>query len=496
MIACLVIGLLLALGAPAGAQQVAEEELKSAGPDIEFENYSGPYARVDTAEEIKAIGFVLAETGRFLTKYSILRASDPREQGKFEADILSIDPDAKVDHIENVRRILAGYLEGAFRYAAEDARLLARFATVYNAVNRGNVDYFAGKYKAVVLSHLNRQNAGISTRYYEWPGATRLLIPLTAGAAEGKLGALSTTELTEEKVIEELRKQPDQGLEERKDMVELKEREIDEKQAEVQAAEKKLTEEKAELEKKEAEQAVAKTAEEKKEAAAEVAKQQEEVKKAEAAVEAKKAEVAAKEAEVTAERGGIIADERAQEAKAGEGKAGAAAAGPLTFADQLYFLKVRPREPSGSLSGTLSILDPGPPKVGVTSPVSFVRGRAYYFFKDSILVVAQEGSANAPARLILLNPLTLEPLARSTEEVYADSFVLIQAGAIYAVVKSGSEHRLARFDEKLALTARSPAAVDKDSSLSLFADRVYVSSAARDILALDAKDLSQQALVR
>ena len=500
MIACLVIGVLLALGLPAGAQQVAEEELRSADREIEFENYSGPYERVDTAEEIKAIGFLLAgslkqdgRTGRFLDKYSILRAADPREAGKFEADILSIEAEARVDHIDNVRRILAGYLEGAFGYSREDARLLARFATVYNAVYRGNVAYFAGKYKAVVLSHLTPQNAGISTRYYEWPGATRLLVPLADGAAEGRLSSLSTSELTEKEVIEEMRRQPDMGLEERKDMVELKEREIDEKQAEVQQAGKELAQEKAELEKKEAALEAAGTPEEKRQAEAEVARQAEEVKQAEAEVAAKQAEVAVKEAEVAAERGGIIADEKARET-AGVGIGAAARA--FTFADQLYFLKVRPRERSGSISGTLSILDPGPPSVKLTSPVSYVRGRAFHFFKDTLLVVAQEASAGGPAHLLLLNPLTLATVKRSSEEVYADSFVLIQAGAIYAVLKSGNDFRLGRFDENLSLAARSPVAVDRDTSLALFADRVYVSSAARDILALDAQDLSQKAQVR
>ena len=500
MIACLVIGVLLALGLPAGAQQVAEEELRSADREIEFENYSGPYERVDTAEEIKAIGFLLADslkqdgrTGRFLDKYSILRAADPRETGKFEADILSIEAEARVDHIDNVRRILAGYLEGTFGYSREDARLLARFATVYNAVYRGNVAYFAGKYKAVVMGYLTPLNAGISTRYFEWPGATRLLVPLADGAAEGRLSSLSTSELTEKEVIEEMRRQPDMGLEERKDMVELKEREIDEKQAEVQQAGKELAQEKAELEKKEAALEAAGTPEEKRQAEAEVARQAEEVKQAEAEVAGKQAEVAVKEAEVAAERGGIIADEKARET-AGVGIGAAARA--FTFADQLYFLKVRPRERSGSISGTLSILDPGPPSVKLTSPVSYVRGRAFHFFKDTLLVVAQEASAGGPAHLLLLNPLTLATVKRSSEEVYADSFVLIQAGAIYAVLKSGNDFRLGRFDENLALAARSPVAVDRDTSLALFADRVYVSSAARDILALDAQDLSQKAQVR
>ena len=501
MKACLVFGILLALGLPAGAQQVAEEELRSAGQEIEFENYSGPYERVDTAEEIKAIGFLLAGSlqqdgtaGRFLDKYRILRALDPREQGKFDADILSIEAAARVDHIDNVRRILAGYLEGAFAYSASDARLLARFATVYNAVYRGNLGYFGQKYKAVVMSYLTPQNAGISTRYYEWPGATRLLVPLASGAAEGRLGSLSTTELTEKEVIEELRRQPDQGLEERKDMVELKEREIEEKQAEVQETQKDLAGEKAELEQRQAELAASTTPEEKARAQEAVARQEEEVKRAEAAAAEKQAEVAAKEAEVAEERGGIIADEKAREI-AGEGT-GAGAAGAFALADQLYFLKVRARERSGSISGTLSILDPGPPSVKLTSPVAYVRGRAFHFFKDSLLVVAQEGSAGAAAHLLLLNPLTLEPVKRCSEEVYAESFVLIQGGAIYAVLKSGDEFRLGRFDENLKLAASSSVAVDRDSSLSLFTDRVYVSSAARDILALDAQDLRQKAVVR
>ena len=69
-----------------------------------------------------------------------------------------------------------------------------------------------------------------------------------------------------------------------------------------------------------------------------------------------------------------------------------------------------------------------------------------YFFKDNLLVVAQESSAGGPAHLFLLNPLTLEPAKRSAEEVYADSFVLIQGGAalshLMAVAGDGSGGRI------------------------------------------------------
>ena len=123
------------------AQDVAEQELRSVDREIVFVNYEGPYDRIDTADEIKGLGRYLAngidqgnEKASFLLKYSVIRAIDPGETGKFDADIFSIDRDAKVDHIDNVRRILAGYLEGVFDYSTEDARTLARFTTIYNAV--------------------------------------------------------------------------------------------------------------------------------------------------------------------------------------------------------------------------------------------------------------------------------------------------------------------------------------------------------------------------
>ncbi|MBN1834557.1 MAG: hypothetical protein JW820_01840, partial [Spirochaetales bacterium] len=299
-----VLGAICCLGwvQRAGAQEVAEEELRSVRAEVEFINYEGPYDRIDTADEIKGLGYFVAgalkqdgRRGAFLGKYSVIRAVDPRESGKFDADIFSIDADAKVDHIDNVRRILAGYLEGAFRYAAEDARTLARFATVYNAVHRGDLEYFRGRYKAVVLGYLSPSDAGLSTRYYEWAGATRMLIPLTSEAAEGRLSSLDTSELSEEGVVEEMRRQPDMGLEDRKDMVELKEREVDEKRERLEEQEGELAEEKRELARKESELAEARSAEERRRLEEEVAQQEEEVRERETEVAATEETIRQKE---------------------------------------------------------------------------------------------------------------------------------------------------------------------------------------------------------
>ena len=478
------------------AQDVAEQELRSVDREIVFINYEGPYDRIDTADEIKGLGWYLAnvmgqnrERASFLLKYSVIRAIDPEEQGKFDADIFSVDRDAKVDHIDNVRRILAGYLEGAFDYSAEDARTLARFVTIYNAVYRGQLEYFSDRYKARVLSYLSRENAGISTKYFEWPGATRMLIPLTAEAAKGVLGSLSTTELTEEKVIEEMREQEDMGLEDRKDMVELKEREVeeqmdqlDEQKAELEEAKDELAESRERLEQ-------ARTEEERERAEAEAAEREREVREREAEVAETEAAIAAKEEEIAEEREQIISDERSQDRRP-------QAAGAFTFSDQLYYLKVRPRAADGSITGTLHILDPVASEVQTSSPVSHIRGRTFYFFKSSILVVGHESSAGSPARLMLLEPLTLKETTRSWEEIYPESCVLLQASSIYAVLQSGGRHYLGRFDETLQLISRSEEAVDKDSAFFLFGDKIYINSASRDILVLNRDDLSGGGLIR
>jgi len=478
------------------AQDVAEQELRSVDREIVFVNYEGPYDRIDTADEIKGLGWYLAnvigqnnERASFLLKYSVIRAIDPAEQGKFDADIFSIDRDAKVDHIDNVRRILAGYLEGTFDYTAEDARTLARFATIYNAVYRGQLEYLSDRYKSLVLSYLTRQNAGLSTKYFEWPGTTRMLIPLTAEAGKGVLGSLSTTELTEEKVIEEMRQQEDMGLEDRKDMVELKEREVEQKMDQLGEQNVELAEAKGELAKSREELEGAQTQVEREQTASEVAERDREVREREAAVAETEAQIAAKEEEIAREREQIISDERTQDRQTPK-------AGAFTFSDQLYYLKVRPRAADGSVTGTLHILDPVASEVQTSSPVSHIRGRTFYFFKSSILVVGHESSAASPARLMLLEPLTLKETTRSWEEIYPESCVLLQASSIYAVFQSGDEYRLGRFDEALQLISQSEEAVDRDSAFFLFGDKIYINSSSRDILVLNREDLKDEGLIR
>jgi len=250
------------------ALEVDVDELKSARR-IRFINYTGRVRKQETPREVGAIGRGLARqvqakkdgsTARFFMKYSMIHAVSKDEPEKLSADIFSIDRDARVSHITNVRRIIAGYFEEKYDYSPENAWTLAVFVTYYNAVYRGSMDYFSSKYKRVVTDKINRSNAGMSTRYSEWPGRTRILIPLTEEAKRGRIGTVDAFAMTDKKVREAVRKD-DRNIEERKKLTEIKEKGLDEEKKKLaedkKRAEKErgLTEEKKkELEKEKARQ--------------------------------------------------------------------------------------------------------------------------------------------------------------------------------------------------------------------------------------------------
>ena len=140
------------------ADTVYLDELKKAEDgNIVFQNYSGPHNKIDSIAEIRGIGeFLGREVGRypgrfsFFGKYRVIHAVDYSIKKGLDADIFILEKTAEVDHIINLRRIIAGYLEAAYGYEPDQADLLAEFITVYNAVHRGDMEYFSIHYKSVV----------------------------------------------------------------------------------------------------------------------------------------------------------------------------------------------------------------------------------------------------------------------------------------------------------------------------------------------------------
>ena len=223
---------LMAAVANTAGLEVDEVELEQVrDAQIEFLNYEGPVDRIDTIESIRGIGTYLGtrittpgDVASYFGRYRVIHAVDPSVLVGLDADIVIIEPDAQVNHINNLRHIISAYLEAAYGYTGNDASTLAFFTTIYNAVHRQDVPFFDARYKPVVTRHLSPENAGLSTRYYEWPGMSRVVIPLARGAAPGVIGTIDPLQLTDPEVIAELRAQPDMGIRERKDIIDLMER--------------------------------------------------------------------------------------------------------------------------------------------------------------------------------------------------------------------------------------------------------------------------------
>lgn len=291
---------------------------------IEFVNYKGPNKREDPLNEIYAIGRTLAQgakprTGepfRYLMKYSVVRAVAKDEPEKLSADILSIDKEAQVDHIDNVRRITAGYLTEMYGYTHKQAWALAVFISYYNAVHRGDTGYFDTVYKKAVMKHIGPNNAGISTKYSDWPGATKMLVPLTEAAKRGGIDAIDPFALTDEKTKKELRK--DDRVPERKEIVDLKDKAIEKDKADLSRKKEDIDRKKSELEKDKAAIEKDKAAIDKEKA--DLAKKEEGIKKDKEAAAAitdpekrkeKESEIAKKEKDAAAEKEGLKKDEKA-----------------------------------------------------------------------------------------------------------------------------------------------------------------------------------------
>lgn len=498
--------ILIAVISPLFSLDVAEEEIKI--PDtgqIVFENYSGPYTVVKTLDEIFGIGKELgtqegserqAENGQF----RVIRAIDPESEEGFDADILILGPEGYVDHITNVRRILAGYLEDAYGYTREDALLLAKFITFYNAVHRGDREMVVQRYKRVVLDNLETDKIGIARSYRDWPGKTMMLIPLTGQAEEGGLGSLDSDELSDDQVVEDLREEDDKGVEDRKDLVDLKEREIDEEEKAIEEERRQIEEEERRIADDDTgdagtEETADGAADDREKSGGDTGtgdgeesgdtggsgeddrtleERRQDLEEREEALDERRQNLEEEREEIAEDQQLVIA---AEERKEGEGEEEEPAAEGRIF--------LLTREDGYS---QLALVDFTTGNYIAKSSVAGILGRTFIPLSDSYLVVFQEGNS-AGAALGTIGRDSLELQTQSSESVYADTYVLLDGASIYAVVDRKGEWKLGRFNSSLQLQAESSSTVAPYSLFIVEGDYIYIQTGENTLKAFDKSTL-------
>jgi hypothetical protein len=497
--------------------QVDSGELEEGQSPVEFLNYEGPQNRIETRAQIRGIGFTAGQavragagsTGAADRYFVIHSVSDP-EGAKLDADIMGLGPNVGVDHIRNLRLIIQGYLEGAYAYSEPDAALLAQYITIYNAVFRSNWDFWNSRYKTPVIGNLTTDKAGLSTRYDQWPGQALIVIPLQTAVA-GSLSAIDTGTLTEGEVIDEMRQADDRGIPERRDMVDIKEREAD--QAEQRAADQRrdaareeqaITQDRqqnaqdrqqieedrrqvqedrdagriSEAEAEEAEEELSARQAETDEKEAELARREEsleetreEARKSEEFAEQKAAEAQEERQQIAQDQQGIINQEDALESVGILGMS-------LISAD--------------SGLGRLVRMDPNSAEVLRASAMNTINARTFTIIDGKILAVAGENRGNSAIRLVEINPGSLEMAQQGDDDIHPQSLLWVNGSDIYAITTSAGGTFLGRYNSDLARQARSTVAVHPFATVTFQDDVIVTQNTEGQAVILNAQDLTQR----
>ncbi|UGQ17520.1 P83/100 family protein [Borrelia sp. RT1S] len=199
------------------AREVDRQRLKDfVDMDLEFVNYRGSYDSTDTYEQIVGIGEFLArnlinDKSNYYNKYYVNRYVDEGDE-RSSSDVFLIGDRSALDSVLNLRRILMGYLMGAFSYSRDSAELLAKAITIYNAVYRGDLDYYGDSYVQPALKDATKDNVGLSRVYSQWAGKTRIFIPLRRDILSGNVGSeVDLDRIVTERVIASLLNENESG---------------------------------------------------------------------------------------------------------------------------------------------------------------------------------------------------------------------------------------------------------------------------------------------
>jgi hypothetical protein len=498
-------------------QQVDRGELQRNLAPVTFYNNEGPQARIETREQIRQIGAGLGQSVRVRqaraganNRYFVIHSVTAPDGDKLDSDIFGLGSNAGVDHIRNLRTIIQGYLQEAYSYSTSDAVLLAEYITIYNAVYRGNWNYFSGRFKKPVVDNLNRDSAGLAVRYQEWPGKTLMLVPLNTGG----LSSINTSAISDSRVVERMRTEDDKGIPQRQGMVDLKEREA--AQARQDAANKQeaaraeagavakdrqsLDAEQRQIERDkqrfEQDKASGKVTDE------EAARREAELSQRAADADKKSDALDQRESNLAAQRQDAakqeqFADQKQDEARQDrEGIAkdqqvmleqGVPPQGPMPGVISLVI------ERADATNGRLVSIDPATGKELRRSGLNTVYVRTLTIINNKVLAIAGENRGNSAVRLIEINPRSLEMVSQGDDDLHPGSLIWVNGSDLYVITANrDNTYNLGRFNTDLKLQAKSKINIHPNAMVSVQQGFILTQSKDGKSVMLNPRDLTEK----
>ncbi len=504
---------------------------------VEFTNFKGKPKRSNTLVQIKNIGYGLSRgimgkkynsSYRLNRKYSIIRIKSDTEPQKFNADVLIFGKNARIDHIKNVRRILAAYLERTYKYTPREANAIALYTTYYNAVHRGNIKYFRANYKKAVMRRLKKKSIGLSTKYYNWPGKTAILIPMTR---ESKRERINSFLISDRKTRNEIAKIPE-NKKVQKTLQKIQKREIKERQEVIKNKKQKLAkqqqilkEKKRNLKRQKSRVAKIKNPRKRKIEEQRIAREERKIQREERRQRQNARQLTRdenqtardektlnqrqnqgteqerplretrqeinpgtpSESKLSQERENLEQKERDLNAR--EDSLKNKEVDKNIFAEKLYYLKIKGYLEGGHYNNELFMINPKTMKMELKSPVTSICGKKYDVNSKGVVVIGHRGNHKAGHRLLLLDRKTLKIKKSGETNIFWRSFVRILDGYIYVIMRKDGYQYLGKFDFDLNLVAISEKRVYEDTFITFFQNYIYINQYDKKVMVLNKKDL-------
>jgi hypothetical protein len=519
---------------------LGESEVKGS-PKTDFINRSTNRADTSTRRKNFRLGAKLAskitekpDKVHSVEGFAVQRVSSTDPQ-KFGADVLTVGEDVQYGHIHSLMRVISSYIENSFEYSTEDSELIAKYVLYYNAFHRKDKPYFTEKFEQGLVSILDDKNIGISRNYKNWAGSSQLIIPLENRGGSGKStkNDITLDELENEvnKIIDKNKAKPEEKKKFEEIIEKRKETEVAKTTTDTKKTEgkKSVTEPTKKDEKTDTVSRVDKVPPKKEETEPKkepierellkkeikekekVVKENEAIKKAadtvldtnkklnnENVVVKKENEVLRKEnVEIKKENVAVKATnedlkKELDVSKAKEGERGKFSENVI--GGKIYYMKVIQYIPqSGRYHNEIYLIDPDKDDIVIKGDYTDICGKAFYEFGKYIVSVGCEESGY---KMVLLNKFTLKFEFKSETEVFLDTPIIVDPvkQELLAIENVEDKYYISRFDRNLKRLDRSDAQVNPNSRITLYGEKLYLTSKEESgksnaILVLSKKDL-------